>query len=117
MAQASEHIGAHGGEFCQEVMRTAKISAAGQTAYRACTPRSQGCLHQTRPTGRLTPGCQASGRSLPGSRATAGGSSWVTGAGPEMIRFRGAGTAALAGAAYGGTAGEGCDRGSQPRAS
>jgi hypothetical protein len=28
-------------------------------------------------------------------------------AGPGMIRFRGAGTAALAGAAYGGTAGEG----------
>jgi hypothetical protein len=52
------------------------------------------------------PECQPSGRSLPGSGAITGGSSWVTGAAPEMLRFRGAGTAVLAGAGPGGTAGK-----------
>ena len=92
---------AHTVAICPETIRIGEISAAGQTACAVRSPSSKRCLHETRPTGRLTSGCQPSGRSLAGSRATAGDSSWVTGARPEMVSFRGAGTAALAGAADG----------------
>jgi hypothetical protein len=47
--------GAHQREICPELLRTAEISATGQTIRMVHPPRSGGRRHKTRPTGRLTP--------------------------------------------------------------
>ena len=46
---------AHCVAICQETMRIAEISAAGQTACVVRSPSSEERLHKTRPTGRLKP--------------------------------------------------------------
>jgi len=47
--------GAHERENRSETLRTAEISAAGQTSCLEHLPRSGESQHKTRPTGRLTP--------------------------------------------------------------
>jgi hypothetical protein len=54
-AKRSGTFRAHHVAICPELMRTAEISAAGQTVCVARSSWSERRLHRTRPTGRLTP--------------------------------------------------------------